>query len=86
MNTNKMETVIKAIWNLKVKLQETKTKNEANTIQNFIIKILSEFGWDVFDDAEVDMQYTQNISGAADIAQFMETIKLTRNKVIENFM
>ena len=68
MNTNKMETVIKVIWNLKVKLQETKTKNEANTIQNFIIKILSEFGWDVFDDAEVDMQYTQNISGAADIA------------------
>ena len=68
MNTNKMETVIKVIWNLKVKLQEAKTKNEANTIQNFIIKILSEFGWDVFDDAEIDMQYTQNISGAADIA------------------
>ena len=68
MNTNKMETVIKVIWNLKVKLQEAKTKNEANTIQNFIIKILSEFGWDVFDDSEIDMQYTQNISGAADIA------------------
>ncbi len=68
MNTNKRETALKAISNLKIKLQEAKTKNEANTIQNFIIKILSEFGWDVFDDAEVDMQYTQNISGAADIA------------------
>ena len=68
MNTNEKETLLKVIWNLKVKLQEAKTKNEANTIQNFIIKILSEFGWDVFDDAEIDMQYTQNISGAADIA------------------
>ena len=68
MNTNEKETLLKVIWNLKVKLQEAKTKNEANTIQNFIIKILSEFGWDVFDDSEVDMQYTQNISGAADIA------------------
>ena len=28
MNTNKMETVIKVIWNLKVKLQETKTKRQ----------------------------------------------------------
>ena len=68
MNTNKRETALKAISNLKIKLQEAKTKNEANTIQNFIIKILLEFNGDVFDDAEVDMQYTQNISGAADIA------------------
>ena len=68
MNINKREIALKAISNLKIKLQETKTKNEANTIKNFIIKILLEFNWDVFDDAEIDMQYTQNISGAADIA------------------
>ena len=54
MNTNKRETALKAISNLKIKLQETKTKNEANTIQNFIIKILSEFGWDVFMEKIID--------------------------------
>lgn len=68
MNINQTEMISKTLQELKTKLKEIKTKNEANTIQTLINKVLAACKWDIFDDTEVDMQYTQNISGAADIA------------------